>query len=454
MKIVLAVHQFLPEFSAGTEILTYETAKELSRRGHEVEVVTALPVDPSTAKEQPFSAYEYNGLSVRRYNHNVHVISPNKYVMEFEYNNFSFAKYFRGYLKESKPDIVHFFHLSRLTASCIDVGMECKIPMVFTPTDFWIICPTCQLRLPDNGLCLGPDLDGVNCIRHVASVTKPRWVERVFNAMPYRLLAAFSRATGKSWWPEKRQTPTLHILAERKDFIIKRINRLDRVLVPTRFMEKIFIQNGVNNSNFHFLPFGINLGPFKKMAKKRRDRLQIGFIGTLIEHKGAHVLLEAVKLLHKDIPFDVKIYGKLEENPGYMAKLRSIAEGDKRIEFCGHFPNDKIGEVFSGLDALVVPSIWYENTPLVIYSAHAAGVPVIGTNLGGIAEIVHHEKNGLLFEKDDSAGLRMALKRLIKDRTLLDRLAKNLVPPHSISAYVDGLEEVYRDVLAKRRKNT
>ncbi len=109
-----------------------------------------------------------------------------------------------------------------------------------------------------------------------------------------------------------------------------------------------------------------------------------------------------------------------------------------------------IGEVFSKLDVLVVPSIWYENTPLVIYSAHATGTPVIATNLGGMSEVVHHGVNGLLFEKGDSTGLKKLLEMIIEDRTLLDKLSKNIVPPPSISDYVDGIEKVYSEVLAER----
>ena len=68
-------------------------------------------------------------------------------------------------------------------------------------------------------------------------------------------------------------------------------------------------------------------------------------------------------------------------------------------------PNESIGDVFSELDVLVVPSVWYENTPLAIYSAQEAGCPVIASNLGGMSEVIKHEKNGLLFEAGDFVGL-------------------------------------------------
>jgi glycosyltransferase involved in cell wall biosynthesis len=449
VKIILTVHRFLPDSSAGTEVLTYQTAKELQKRGHDVEIVTAFQADVTTAQERPFDTYEYDGLPVLRYNYNIHVIAPNKNMVEFSYNNLLFAEYFRQLVNKSKPDLVHFHHLMKITASAIDVCLDHSIPTVFTPTDFWIICPTFQLLLPNRQICLGPDTCGVNCIRHFVSDTQPGFVKAAVNAIPDKLIATLSNLSIKAWWPEKRLSPSLHFLAVRKDFVMKRINRLDKVLVSAMFMKNIFVEHGLNNDITHIIPFGLNLKPFQNIPPKRRpETLTFGFIGTLSEIKGAHILIEAIKHIPREFEFGVKIYGKFEEeqHPDYTAKLKTLAEGDKRIEFCGTFPNEEIGKIFSGLDALVVPSIWYENTPLVIFSAHAAGVPVIGSDLGGISEVVHHGKNGLLFEKGDSAGLSELMKMVIEDRSLLERLAKNLDPPQSISMYVERLEEVYKEI--------
>lgn len=449
MKIEFLVHQFLPVSSTGTEILTYRTAKEFQRRGHDVEIVTPITVDPSLTADTPFYADEYDGLPVYRYKYNPFVPDPNKCLMEFQYNNLSFAKHFREHVNKSKPDLVHFFHLFKLSVSPIDVCVENKIPAVYTPTDFWAICPTYQLRLPDNALCLGPDPDAVNCIRHVVSMMQPGWVSGVVDALPDICITALSRLTGNAWWPEKRLTPSLHYLTMRKDYVMKRINRLNRVLVPTRFMEKMLVQGGLDREQTRFIPFGLDLKPFENVKpRKHNERPVFGFIGTISEHKGTHILIDAVKRIPKETAFHVRIYGNLNENSDYSTKLLKMSEGEKRIEFCGTFPNEKIAEVFSGLDALVVPSIWYENTPLVIYSAHAAKVPVIGTHVGGISEVVHHEENGLLFELGDYKGLSDLMKRVIEDRTLLERLAENLTLPPSIPDYVDRLEEVYKDILA------
>lgn len=454
MEILLITHQFLPEFSAGTEVLTYETAKELIRRGHNVEVWAGYPAGKELAIQKPVDFYEYEGIKVNRYNHSWEIPLTGQNIMEYEYNNRLFVKYFRKYIANAKPDIVHFFHLSRFSASIIDVCLESAVPMVFTTTDFWIVCPVSQLRLPDNSLCHGPQAFAINCIRHMMNLSQKGVKLRIANKMPDLVFAALVRLAKNTWWPEKRFSPLAVSLSGRAAYLTSHINRLDRVLVPTRFMEKILAQNGFNKDIMTFIPYGLNLKPFENLPpKKTGARLRIGFIGTLAEHKGAHVLLEAIKLM-PDESFDVKIYGKFEEihAQAYTLRLKKLAEGDDRVQFCGTFPNDRIGEIFSGLDVLVVPSIWYENTPLVIYSAHASGTPVIATNLGGMSEVVHHEKNGLLFEKGDANGLASLIKKVCNDRGLLRKFAENITPPQSIAGYVDEVEKVYDDVLARWRK--
>jgi len=450
VKIVLTSHQFLPTFYAGTEILTYETAKELKRRGHHVEIWTGFPADRVTATDRPITSYEYDGLPVHVYNHNSQIPAFRERTIRYEYDNPLFAEHFRKYIRQEKPDVAHFFHLSRLSSSPVEVCLENNVQTVFTPTDFWIICIRAQLRLADNRLCQGPDPFGMNCIYHV--LLQSNGIRRHAMRVPSRLLKFLIWGARHTWWPEKRYSAALRDLADRKVILGRRMNALNRVIAPTRLMKDTLIANGMMPDRVRHVPYGLNLKPFdKNPPKKRGPRTRVGFIGTLSEPKGAHVLIEAVKRLPIDLPISVKVFGKLDEFPEYVARLRDTNDNDRRVEFCGHFKKDEIGRVFSMLDVLVVPSIWYENTPLVIYSAHASGTPVIASNLGGISEVVHHEKNGLLFEKGDCIGLSVLLERVVQDGSLLQRLAGNITQPKSIQEYVDELEGVYSEVVTERK---
>jgi glycosyltransferase involved in cell wall biosynthesis len=448
MRIVLTVHQFLPGYSSGTEILTYDTARELRARGHEVFIFTGYPATAPLNDDERFDSYDYDGFHVTRFNHACVPMGGQSDVVEAEYNNVHVARYFRTYLDDIRPDIVHFFHLGRISASVIGVCHEKHIPMTLTPTDFWFVCPTNQLRLIDNSMCTGPCRDSLNCIRHISALNMPPQVHAALKRMPDWLLSAMVKFIRRGLFPRHWFAQYVRTSTARIDYLRKNINLLEKVFVPTRLMERMLVNNGLDPERVTYSPFGINLSHIARQTKDAsRDLLRIGYIGTLYEHKGVHVLLQAVRSLPEYDRLRVRIYGKTEEFPEYVRELRGIAADDGRIQFCGTFPNEKIGEVFAGLDVLVVPSIWYENTPLVIYSAQAAGCPVIASNLGGMSEVVHHEENGLLFEPGDVAGLAGLFKSLVLDRELVGRLSRNAMTPKSIPEYVDELVEVFVETM-------
>lgn len=452
MRVLLTTHVFLPDYSSGTEILTLNTAKELQRLGHRVEICTGFPARPGLADSQRFDEYEYAGIKVNRFFHNAEPMGGQSNIVEAEYNNLFFARWFREYLAHYKPDMVHFFHLWLLSASAIDVCHELNIPTVMTPTDFWLICPNNQLRLPDNSLCTGPNRNSVNCIKHAVSNNQPPYISWIFNRLPDRTVTAMIWALNHGFFSGAWFSPWVRALHQRAGFLRQRMNMLDRVIVPTRLMEKMLVNNGLSPEKVIFSRFGIS--PMVSSEAHSQDltgKLRVGFIGGLSEHKGAHLLISAIRLLPGDLSLELRIYGKSTDYPKYYERLKQLANADPRIHFCGTFPNDMIGKIFVELDILVVPSIWYENTPLVIYSAQAAGCPVIASNLGGMAEVVEHEKNGLLFEAGDVAGLASTIERLAHDRKLLRQLAENAPKPKPISDYVAELEIIYDDVLRERR---
>lgn len=453
MRVLLTTHVFLPDYSSGTEILTFNTARELQRLGHEVEICTGFPAQLGLADPQRFDTYEYAGIKVNRFFHNAEPMGGQSNVVEAEYNNLFFARWFREYLAHFKPDIVHFFHLGLLSASAIDICHELNIPMVMTPTDFWLVCPNSQLRLPDNSMCTGPTWNSVNCVKHAVTNNQPPHVSWIFNKLPNWMVVAMIWSLNHGFFSEAWFSPMVRALHQRVGFLRQRMNMLDRVIVPTHLMEEILVTNGLKPEKIVFSRFGISqtMAPSEAHSQDATGKLRVGFIGGLSEHKGAHLLISAIRLLPNNLSLEFKIYGKSTDYPRYFEKLKQLANADPRIHFCGTFSNDMIGKIFASLDVLVVPSIWYENTPLVIYSSQAAGCPVIASNLGGMAEVVEHERNGLLFEAGDVAGLASAIERLALDRGMLQKLAANAIKPKHISDYVAELQNIYIEVLKEQR---
>ena len=146
----------------------------------------------------------------------------------------------------------------------------------------------------------------------------------------------------------------------------------------------------------------------------------MGFHGTIAEHKGLHVLVDAFRRLPESAGATLRICGGIGDFPDYTAAVLEAIDRDPRINLAGRIPQEQMARELEQIDVLVVPSIWYENAPLVVYSAFAAGVPVVATDLGGMSEVVVDGQNGLLFAPADAAGLAAQLLRLAAEPGLLD----------------------------------
>jgi glycosyltransferase involved in cell wall biosynthesis len=440
--VLLVVHQFFPNFTAGTEVLTWGVARELRSRGHTVRIVAGHPGRDELRESERWVRDEFDGFEVDRFHHAYVPMQGQRSMIEVGSDNVLAARHFAGILAQFLPDRVHYFHLNRLGTGLILVAEAAGAHQSFTPTDFWAICTTAQLRLPDGQLCHGPSLHAGNCIKHFAqNPARAAGVRFVARAMPTAwadALAPLARTQAAARLPFAAE---VRALGERLPKTVSRLNRLQCILAPNAFMRAKLLEYGVRPERVVESAFGVDLPTIAPTREGRRPadgQLRVGFIGTLGPHKGAHVLLSAFALLPRGA-CSLRIHGNPADFPDYVQELSALAAGLEDIVFAGTFPNHAIFDVMADLDVLVVPSLWYENTPLVVYSAQAAGTIVVASDHPGIAAVVRHEVDGLLFPSGDSAALAQQLRRLAADRKLLARLAANVRPPRSTSDYVDDL---------------
>lgn len=130
------------------------------------------------------------------------------------------------------------------------------------------------------------------------------------------------------------------------------------------------------------------------------------------------------------------------------SKLRKMATSPS-IFFEGIVPNNKIATILSRIDVLIVPSIWFENSPLTIHEAFMAGIPVITSNIGGMADLVTHGVNGLLFNVGDPRELKKAMLKIIESDTLLKTLRKGIPPVKSIQENGLEIEQLYKQLISR-----
>jgi len=465
-RALLTVHKFFPEHRAGTEVLTLRFAQELQKRGYQVLVVTANPPDRDARFRggREVSEYNYEGVPV-------HVVEE---ALRLKNNTFSSEAYnadvgqfFRGELEKFAPDIVHIFHAQNLSSSIIEETVAKTIPVIVSATDFWFVCPIVQLKRPNGVICRGPGPKGVNCLTcytpelfppkqeflQALERKYPQLVDKI-NGLP-SLIRGISQEASYQAYVVSKMRSAVSATTSRPEILRTSANRVSAITVPTRLMRDIFVENGIKAELIHQVPFGIETAPFEAhQVKSKSDYLRVGYVGTLYEHKGVDLLINAFLSLPDDARATLTIYGDLNQFPEYGLYLQSLVKPEAgnaaKIKFAGTFPNTEFGQVLESIDVLVVPSRWYENTPLVMQSALAAKTPLIATNLGGMAEIVKHDCNGLLFELNSVESLKHQLLRLLKEPQLLRTLTNNIAPERNTKQMVDDIEAIYDLACGKR----
>ncbi|OAI45775.1 hypothetical protein AYO44_12435 [Planctomycetaceae bacterium SCGC AG-212-F19] len=369
------------------------------------------------------------------------------------YNNAEILAASRKLFRALRPAVVHVFHLYRLSTAVVEAAQESGAKVVFTATDFWTICPTSLLRRHDNSMCGGPNWGQGNCLKCLANHAPPA-ARRVLQRLPGWVL---SGAAALSWAPLTSLANKVRLLRtflRRRGHMRNMLQSCDAIIAPTEIMRDMLTGNGVSPEKIVRLGYGLNPSYTDTYRTKRPSpEVRFGYIGQIAEHKGVHVLLQAFRLLRETAlprPVSLRVWGDPAQQAGYTAWLRDLAAGQPGVEFRGTFPNRQIGEIFTDIDALIVPSLWYENAPLVILSAFATGTPVIATDVPGTAELIDHARNGLLFPRGDARGLAEQLRRVASEEGLLGRLRAGIPRVKTMTEQAAELECLYDRLLAGR----
>jgi glycosyltransferase involved in cell wall biosynthesis len=467
-RVLLTSHKFFPEHRAGTEVLTLKIAQELKRRGYEVLVVACDPPDLDASRKVEHECegdtrdYIYEEIPVHIVGEALRLRGADFFT---EYYHPLIKEHFSKLLAEFKPDLVQIVHAQNLSASIIEASQEASVPVVFYSTDFWFVCPIVQLKRPDGQVCRGPGPMALKCLDCYTPRLFPGKAEvaRAFEQKYRHFRAAFKNDASfcaqslcqRIWLlhlPRSRHLKQLAPHSKRPEVLKNLANKVQKIMVPTALMRDIFVENGINSQLIKHVPFGIDTTKLvNHQAKIPSEVLRIGFIGTFFEHKGVDLLINAFLELPTSPPSVLKLYGDPGQFPEYFAKLKALADKNKErssdIHFLGTFPNDQLGAIFEELDVLVVPSRWYENTPLVMQSALATRTPLIVTDLGGMSELVKDGVNGLLFKLNDYHSLAQKLALVLNERSELTRYMSNIKPERTVADMVNDIESVYTTVM-------
>ena len=220
---------------------------------------------------------------------------------------------------------------------------------------------------------------------------------------------------------------------------------VDCFIAPSEFLRSKFVEYGVSPEKIVFSDYGIHVSRRYDNPRKPEHPIRFTYIGTLVEHKGLHVLLEAFNGLPKEAAV-LNVYGDLTEFAGYVSRLRSMI-AHPGIALRGRAENRDIPAILAQTDVLVVPSIWFENSPITIHEAFLAQVPVITSRFGGMADLVRDGINGSLFEVGNAGDLRRRLLRCVESPDFIRSQRPDPQSVKTIAADAEWMEQVYHSLI-------
>ncbi len=465
MKIVVVSHLLPPRHEAGTEVYSTRIGAALARR-HEV-VLFAADDDPLLAP----------GSVRRRRLGDVDVVevadSRRADRPDDSWDNPRAVAAFAGLLTEMRPDVVHFQNLRFLGFGLVAAAKRAGAATVLTLNDPWLLCARDGLLLDRNGdFCPGPEpVRCTNCLEGYrfglsaaeASVRRVgAHLRRASGLDPTSLLrraALVLRRRGANA-PASRNSELAAAVARRTAARDAALGLIDRFIAPSRFIAGLFVAAGVRAERISVLPYGVD-GPVSNaiphgggsdaLSRSRRpvadsrsvvaSPLRVGFFGIVAPHKGADVLVDAVRLCPPGRVL-AEIFGRDDLRPEYSRPLKKSAAG-LPIRFHGAFRPEHAAALLSRIDVVVVPSRWPENLPQSALEARACGVPVVASAAGGLVEIVRDGVDGRLFPPGDAPALAKILAELSEDRALLTGYASRIEPPPTVESHAAAIEAVY-----------
>lgn len=388
MKILLINTLYYPYVLGGAERSVQFLAEALAKNGDEPVVVSVN--QNSGVKTRSINGVKIYYLGIKNlYNPfitkgSIKLFKPIWNIVD-TYNPWM-AREIGWILDMEHPDLVHTNNLASFSVSTWSTVKRRKLPLIHTLRDYYLLCPRSTMFF-----------NGKNC-------TTQCWYCRIYALMRKRISNIVNAVVGNSHY-----------------------------IIDRHLNQGYFTRSKVREVIFSAYPATSRL----VVNTIQEDRpLRLGYLGRLTPHKGIELLLQSLKNLPQE-EYELWIGGK---GPG---------NHERRLKACYTMPNAYfLGFVdpewfFNNIDILVVPSLWNDPLPRTIFEAYGNGVPVIGSNRGGIPEVIDTGTTGYLFDPDQPETLLSLCVQIKKNPTLLVQMRKNVIrkflefePERSLSKYM------------------
>ena len=326
------------------------------------------------------------------------------------------------FLLEMRPDVVHFHHFFLFGIELLTLTRKLlpSVRIVFTFHEYLSICAAegQMLRKTDQSLC-----------------TKASSV-RCHQCLP---------ALGPELYFVREQWMKQHLAA------------VDVYTGPAKFLIERYVDWGLPREKFVYVPNGqpdYGSAYVSRQENTRKTKNRFGFFGQLVDPKGVWVILEAIAKLRSEgfTNFAVEINGdnikwaseaRRKQFHDFLEAEGQLPSAERILSFNGSYSVDQLQSRMNRVDWCIVPSVWWENSPLVIAEAFMFKRPVIASNIGGQAEKVTHNVSGLLFQVSDPSSLARTIRVAAEDPDLWSRLSAGITPPPTEEQMAMGSMQIY-----------
>lgn len=411
MKILM-VNKFF-YIKGGSETYYFSLKKLLEENGHEV-------IDFSMKDEKNFES-KYTDFFVEGidYNKKQSIFSKIKSGAKIIYS-LEAKKKLEKLIKETKPDIAHlhiFQH--QLSLSILDVLKKYNIPIVYTAHDLKMICPNYKMLTK-------------------GQVCEKCKGENYYNCLKYKCIkdSTMKSAIGMT---------EAYINKWRKAY-----DKIDYIITPSKFYKDKFIEFGVDENKVTHIPNFLTEEDIEYDKLEEQDYYL--YFGRLSEEKGIMTLIKAAQ--ETNVKLKIVGTGPLKEEIEKYVSENKLTN----IGILGFKSGKELYTIVANAKCVVLPSEWYENGPYSAIEALKLGRPIIGSDLGGIPELIEEGKNGFIFENKNVFSLKEKINLIEKTDYLQQNAMSEMSKQKFEKIYIDKIHfqkiyEIYNKVLKKDNVN-
>ena len=448
MRALIVVHGYPPAARGGSEVYAEAHARTLRDTFGDDVLVLTRDNDPERP-EFELRETQHRGVRVVRINNTFRTVRS----FEESYTQPRIAAISAEVIDTFAPDVAHLHHLTGLSTQIPAQLHSRGVPCVMTLHDYWLLCHRGQLLDRDCRVCVTPGRCG-RCVDESAAVPAviglaAAVVRRVEPHLPpagRRAVRALGNLVAVGVTSDGSSQ---HAASVRLAHMREVASHITRFYAPSAHLRGVFMNAGFPAGRIELSPYGFERDRFtRRTPGPDSSPLRIGMIGSLMLSKGPHVLLEAFRRLPAGAA-TLALYGAYAPYHGddaYRAVLEPLLR-TPHVTLHDWQPEREMHRAYAELDVLVVPSIWPENSPLVIHEALLSGVPVVASDIGGIPERVRHNENGLLFPAGNVEALHAELLRLHHEPALLSTLASHMTPVRTVEDDTRAMRDGYTEAL-------